>query len=106
LAERREEQPRRAPARALGAAGKRALSMAALTAMVLGLNEVAAHVAVDRNAAGALLSPAGADASALMLAGLYALTRLGGAALVCLTIGLGAAQLTALALRRLDRKRV
>ena len=79
--------------------------MAILTALVLGLGEVAAHVAVDRNAAGALLSPAGADPSAFLLAGLYLLARFGGAAMVCLTIGVGAAELTVLAMRWTDRKR-
>lgn len=79
--------------------------MAILTALVLGFGEVAAHVAVDRNAAGALLSPAGADPSAFLLAGLYLLARFGGAAMVCLTTGVGAAELAALALRRMDRKR-
>lgn len=84
---------------------KRVAAMALLTALVLGLGEVAAHVAVDRNAAGALLSPAGADPSALLLAGLYLLTRFGGALMVCLTLGVGAAELTASAMHKLGRDR-
>ena len=84
---------------------KRTGALAILTALGLVLGEAAAHVAVDRNAAGALLSPAGADPSAFLLAGLYLLTRFGGAAMVCLTIALGVAELAALALRRIDRGR-
>jgi hypothetical protein len=84
---------------------KRVLALAILTALVLGLGELAGRVAVDQNAAGALLSPAGADASAWLIAALYLATRFGGAAMVCLTIGLSAAEATALAMRKLARER-
>lgn len=72
----------------------------ALTALALIADRVLARVAVEHNVAGALLSPAGLDDPLSWLVALGFLgARLGASALVCLSVGLVAASLTARVLR-------
>lgn len=84
---------------------KRVAVGAAVTALVLGFGELCARVAVDRNAAGALLSPGGSvDPSAWLVAGMYVCARLGGAAMACCTFGLAAAAITSRVIRALPAR--
>jgi hypothetical protein len=65
-----------------------------VTAILLVLAQAFAHLAVAHDAAGALLSPAGVtDPIAWLAAGGFLLTRLGSSAMLCVTLGLGAARL-------------
>jgi hypothetical protein len=74
---------------------RRFILAALATATLLALTHGFALLAVEHDAAGALLSPAGfSDPLAWLIAGAFALGRLSGAAAFCLTLALGAADLT------------
>lgn len=77
----------------------------AATVLALGGAELLARWAVERNAAGALLSPGGAiDVIDLFVALCYLLFRLGSVAMIVLDAAMAAGDLTSWALRRLSRR--
>ena len=76
---------------------RRALARLGALVVLFGLDRGLATLAVERNAAGALLAPRGVELEALAIAGAFLLVRLTFAVLLCA----GAARLAAAAVRRL-----